>query len=163
MSVPISHYPTEVDGAVNAALLGAWSEPADEVVTPLGVVEHISRCRAVVTGSYHAAVFALAQGIPAVGLTGSAYYDAKFAGLADQFGGSGLWIVRLDQDELPARLGRRSTRRGSAPTRWARNYSNVRRVRSRAATGPIGDSASSWRRGRSAREAASGGVWHWAW
>jgi polysaccharide pyruvyl transferase WcaK-like protein len=106
LSVPISHYPTEADGTVNAALLGASSEPADEVVTPLGVVEHISRCRAVVTGSYHAAVFALAQGIPAVGLTVSAYYDAKFAGLADQFGGSGLWIVRLDQEELPARVGR---------------------------------------------------------
>jgi len=104
LSVPISHYPTETDGVVNAALLGASAEAADEVGTPLGIVERIGRCRLVVTGSYHAAVFALAQGIPAVGLTGSAYYDAKFVGLADQFGGSGLWIVSLDQTDLSARL-----------------------------------------------------------
>ena len=104
LSIPISHYPTEVDGAVNAALLGAAGETADEVGTPLDVIELVGRCRAVVTGSYHAAVFALAQGIPAVGLTMSAYYDAKFVGLANQFGESGLWIVRLDEADLPARL-----------------------------------------------------------
>jgi colanic acid/amylovoran biosynthesis protein len=104
LSVPISHHPTEIDGAVNAALLGALDGPPGEVGTPLGVVDLIGRCRAVVTGSYHAAVFALARGIPAVGLTGSAYYDAKFAGLADQFGGSGLWIVSLDETDLSAHL-----------------------------------------------------------
>jgi colanic acid/amylovoran biosynthesis protein len=104
LSIPISYYPTEVDGAVNAALLGTSGEPDDEVGTPLHIVERIGRCRAVVTGSYHAAVFALAQGIPAVGLTASAYYDAKFVGLADQFGGSGVWVVRLDDVDLSARL-----------------------------------------------------------
>jgi polysaccharide pyruvyl transferase WcaK-like protein len=104
LSVPISHHPTEVDAAVNAALLGASDGPAGEVGTPLGVVDLVGRCRAVVTGSYHAAVFALAQGIPAVGLTGSAYYDAKFVGLADQFGDSGLWIVSLDHTDLSGRL-----------------------------------------------------------
>lgn len=104
LSVPISYHPTEVDAAVNAALLGAPDGSAEEVGSPLGVVDLIGRCRAVVTGSYHAAVFALAQGIPAVGLTGSAYYDAKFVGLADQFGDSGLWIVSLDQSDLSVRL-----------------------------------------------------------
>jgi colanic acid/amylovoran biosynthesis protein len=104
LSIPISYYPTESDGAVNAALLGASGERDDEVGAPLQVVARIGRCRAVVTGSYHAAVFALAQGIPAVGLTASAYYDAKFVGLADQFGGSGFWIIRLDEVDLSARL-----------------------------------------------------------
>ena len=33
-----------------------------------------------VTGSYHAGVFALAQGIPVVGLLQSAYYEQKFIG-----------------------------------------------------------------------------------
>ncbi|MGH9559873.1 MAG: hypothetical protein ACRD3S_00330, partial [Terracidiphilus sp.] len=40
-----------------------------------------------VTGSYHAGVFALAQGIPVVGLIRSAYYEQKFKGLQAQFPG----------------------------------------------------------------------------
>ena len=54
-------------------------------------------------GAYHAAVFALAQGIPVVGLTTSLYYDDKFLGLADMFDG-GLEMVRLDTGLLPERL-----------------------------------------------------------
>ncbi len=46
----------------------------------------IADCRVVVTGSYHAAVFALSMGVPAVGLAASPYYLDKFLGLADQFG-----------------------------------------------------------------------------
>ena len=41
----------------------------------------------IVTGSYHAAVFGLAAGVPAVCITGSRYYDLKFQGLAAQFPG----------------------------------------------------------------------------
>jgi polysaccharide pyruvyl transferase WcaK-like protein len=50
------------------------------------VFECIQRCRLVVTGSYHAGVFALAQGVSVVGLAKSPYYVTKFLGLADQFG-----------------------------------------------------------------------------
>ena len=72
----------------------------------------------VVTGSYHAAVFALAQGIPAIGLTSSSYYDAKFYGLRDQFGGL-FDVVPLSGGDLAARLGaaidrRLAERRGEA-------------------------------------------------
>jgi polysaccharide pyruvyl transferase WcaK-like protein len=42
-------------------------------------------CRIVVAGSYHAAVFALAQGVPVVGVSASPYYEAKFGGLAELF------------------------------------------------------------------------------
>jgi polysaccharide pyruvyl transferase WcaK-like protein len=49
----------------------------------------VSRCRVVVTGSYHAGVFALAQGIPVVATAASRYYHDKFSGLADLFGGGG--------------------------------------------------------------------------
>ena len=38
------------------------------------------------TGAYHAAVFALSQGIPVVGISASDDYTAKFLGLEDQFG-----------------------------------------------------------------------------
>ena len=53
--------------------------------TPLKVIEQVGRCRIVVTGAYHAAVFALAQGIPAVCLARSQYSMDRFLGLADQF------------------------------------------------------------------------------
>jgi polysaccharide pyruvyl transferase WcaK-like protein len=76
------------------------------VVPPLGryvharaVAERVSRCRVLVTGAYHLAVFALSQGIPVVGLTSSAYYDDKFLGLADMFGG-GLRLVGLGEPDL---------------------------------------------------------------
>jgi hypothetical protein len=38
-----------------------------------------------------------------VALSTSRYYDDKFLGLADMFGG-GVWLVRLDSDDLSSRL-----------------------------------------------------------
>lgn len=63
----------------------------------------VGRCRVVVTGAYHVAVFALSQGIPVVGLSTSRYYDDKFDGLAAMFG-TGVELVRLDDDGLEDRL-----------------------------------------------------------
>jgi polysaccharide pyruvyl transferase WcaK-like protein len=48
-------------------------------------VEQAGRCRLVVTGAYHVAVFAMAQGIPAICLAKSAYFTDKLRGLADMF------------------------------------------------------------------------------
>lgn len=70
---------------------------------PEDVIAQISECRIVVTGSYHAAVFALAQGIPTVCLTNSTYYTHKFLGLADQFG-VGCAVLRLSDAEIGAKL-----------------------------------------------------------
>jgi colanic acid/amylovoran biosynthesis protein len=53
------------------------------------VIANIRRCRVVVTGSYHAAVFALSNGIPVVCVVGSHYYGTKFYGLVSQFGEAG--------------------------------------------------------------------------
>jgi polysaccharide pyruvyl transferase WcaK-like protein len=102
--IPISVHPREADAEVIASALASGAKAA-ETLTPLSVVELIGQCRLVVTGSYHAAVFALAQGIPAVGVTRSAYYDAKFVGLNDQFGGT-LGIVSLGQGNVERRLMR---------------------------------------------------------
>lgn len=74
--------------------------------TPGKVIEQVSHCRVVVTGSYHAGVFALAQGIPIVGLVKSDYYVGKFLGLADQFGGIGCEVVSLSDERLPEKLTR---------------------------------------------------------
>jgi colanic acid/amylovoran biosynthesis protein len=57
------------------------------IETPEDVIRQIGKCRVVVTGSYHAGVFALAQGVPVVGLVQSAYYEQKFAGLQERFPG----------------------------------------------------------------------------
>jgi len=86
----------EKDAEVAAKVLGHTS-----FVSPrIGVSDAIrlaSECRVVVTGSYHAAVFALGQGIPAVCLVGSGYYRNKFLGLASQFS-SGCLVVETNSE-----------------------------------------------------------------
>lgn len=67
--------------------------------TPEKVIDQIGRCRVVVSGAYHGAVFALAQGIPTVCLYKSSYSAAKFEGLAELFG-DGCRLVSLDQHDL---------------------------------------------------------------
>jgi polysaccharide pyruvyl transferase WcaK-like protein len=81
----------------------AARKPLGRFARPQDVAAQVGRCRVVVTGAYHAAVFALSQGIPVVALTSSAYYDDKFHGLAGMFG-TGLELVRLDEEDLGARL-----------------------------------------------------------
>jgi colanic acid/amylovoran biosynthesis protein len=84
-------------------LLGGAGDEAAALETPRQVIERIGGCRVMVTGSYHGAVFALAQGIPVVALARSRYYVDKMTGLAHQFG-LGCEIVGLDGSGAPARL-----------------------------------------------------------
>lgn len=77
--------------------------PLGRFVHPLAVARRVSTCRIVVTGAYHLAVFALSQGIPVVALSSTPYYDAKFVGLGDMFGG-GLELVDLNDPQLAQRL-----------------------------------------------------------
>jgi len=79
------------------------------VMTPLDVIQRIGRCRLVVTGSYHGAVFALGQGIPAIAIAKSPYYLGKFKGLQEQFGdGCELidWSNSVDREELVCAIQR---------------------------------------------------------
>jgi polysaccharide pyruvyl transferase WcaK-like protein len=103
--VPISAYPNERDDESIARALGL--PPGNTAVdepSPQATIRVVQRCRVVVTGSYHAGVFALAQGIAVIGLANSGYYTGKFEGLADQFDGH-CRVVRLDDPELAERLG----------------------------------------------------------
>lgn len=70
---------------------------------PVHAVRRVGRCRVLVTAAYHAGVFALSQGIPIVALSRSAYYDWKFNGLTDMFGG-GCEIVDLSAGDVAERL-----------------------------------------------------------
>ena len=69
-----------------------------DLSSPAELISASASCRAVVTGSYHAAVCALAQGVPAVCLSKSRYYDAKFAGLKALFPEACKVVSLVDHD-----------------------------------------------------------------
>jgi colanic acid/amylovoran biosynthesis protein len=79
------------------------SDGADSLDSPAMLIEQVAGCRIVVTGAYHAAVFALGQGIPVVCLANSEYYVAKFQGLADLYE-TGCTTIQLDQPDAGERL-----------------------------------------------------------
>jgi len=87
--VPIAFHAWANDHTTIRRLLQGFDEHSDGGITldtPMKVIRQVARCRIVVTGAYHAAVFAMSQGIPVVGLSASDDYTAKFLGLEDQFG-----------------------------------------------------------------------------
>ena len=102
---PIHFGHTAPDEPIARTLLGdrATVVPDPCPFDPMEVIRRVGRCRVVVTGSYHAAVFALAQGIPAITLVGSRYYDFKFRGLADLFGDA-IEVIALDDADAGERL-----------------------------------------------------------
>jgi Polysaccharide pyruvyl transferase len=64
----------------------------------------VAGCRVVLTSSYHAAVFALARGIPAVGISSTPYYDGKFGGLRELYGPWAVSVLTVNQAGWPGRL-----------------------------------------------------------
>ena len=93
--LPITRHRHAADAATLRALVtDGTSDGGVDLDTPQKLIEQASRCRMVVAGAYHAAVFALAQGIPAVCLAGSDYYRDKFDGLVDLFG-PGCRVVEI--------------------------------------------------------------------
>lgn len=108
IAIPISHSIHEQDDQVIHQVLKGQSKAAYtpwRFDAPKEIIKQISRCRIVVTGAFHPAVFALAQGIPAVGLAKSSMYVEKFQSLTDQFG-SACQIIALDDPSLQDKLTR---------------------------------------------------------
>lgn len=106
LPVPISQHPLDSDARTIRQILAGCDQAAegiDNLDTPRKVIEQVGRCRLVITGSYHAGVFALSQGLPIVGLAKSRYYADKFLGLANQFG-TGCEVVFLDNPQMPEQL-----------------------------------------------------------
>ena len=107
--VPISRVPGEADLDSIRLLIGDVAVPAMETNDEIeAAMRTVHGCRVVVTGSYHSAVFALANGVPAVGLAGSPYYADKFKGLSDLFG-DGCQTLMIDGPDLAGRLERTMT------------------------------------------------------
>lgn len=90
---------------------GVESDGGASLGSPEAVIRQVGRCRVVVTGSYHGAVFALSQGVPVVGLSRSNYYDTKFHGVADMFG-AGCTVLRTDRSDFTRAL------KGAIRTAW---------------------------------------------
>jgi colanic acid/amylovoran biosynthesis protein len=84
-------------------------ESARQVRTPDEGLARIARCRVVITGAYHNAVFALAMGIPVIGLARTPYYLSKLRGVARQFG-AGMTVLSLDEPDLGQQLARELAR-----------------------------------------------------
>jgi polysaccharide pyruvyl transferase WcaK-like protein len=106
LPVPIAFHAWANDHLTIQRLLQGFDDRSDgglTLDTPLKVIQQVGRCRIVITGAYHAAVFALSQGIPVVGLSASDDYTAKFLGLQDQFG-QGCETVNLGVSDTSQRL-----------------------------------------------------------
>lgn len=103
--LPISLYAPSDPDAIRK-LLELVDIPSDggvNIKTPEQLIRETQNCRVVVTGSYHAAVFAFAQGIPAVMLANTLHYITKMQGLADQFGGT---VIQISDPELDEKLAK---------------------------------------------------------
>jgi polysaccharide pyruvyl transferase WcaK-like protein len=82
--------PTVSDLALLRRVRPEGDPPATEIpATVPDALDALARCRLVVTGTYHAAVFAQCLGVPVVALAASDYYRQKMHGALDQFGGAG--------------------------------------------------------------------------
>lgn len=103
LPIPISTYEHESDLATAERLIGTPLSGGTEIHDLELAIRRASDCRVLVTGSYHAGLFALAQGVPVVGLARSGYYEDKLLGLAHQFG-DGVTVISLDAPDLEDRL-----------------------------------------------------------
>jgi colanic acid/amylovoran biosynthesis protein len=95
VALPVASSELDSDVAALAGWLPSDTDAAGDCSTVEALLDRVRQCRVVVTGSYHAGLFALAMGNPVVALSRSPYYDDKFLGLAHQFG-AGCQVLRLD-------------------------------------------------------------------
>lgn len=106
IGLPVSRYGLDSD---LSSIRSLWpgelpaGSIAEDLETPVALATAAGRCQAVVTGSYHAAVFALASGVPTVCLSNSDYYNAKFSGVAALFPAAAE-VVSLTGAHLQQRL-----------------------------------------------------------
>jgi polysaccharide pyruvyl transferase WcaK-like protein len=114
--IPISHGAIESDVASTASVLDG--APIDDLRiespgTPVELRDVVGSCAVMVTAAYHAAVFALAQGVPVVGVAATPYYRAKLGGLRALFGPAICQVLTLtdatDYEELSAAIARATT------------------------------------------------------
>src|SRR6516162_173095 len=118
--LPISHVPGEADIETIRYLTDVYDESFSDG-PPLGaldaVIRQVQKCRWLSRGSYHAGVFALANGIPTIGLAKSTYYIDKFMGLSALFA-PGCETVFLENRDFAQHLKDAITRLWNAAERF---------------------------------------------
>jgi len=102
-AVPISFHEGDSDFNSIQKLLGSEVFNVNELNTPEKVIKQAGKCRIIITGSYHAGVFGLSQGVSIIAVAASDYYRHKFKGLAKQFG-VGCTVVDRDASDFDAKL-----------------------------------------------------------
>jgi polysaccharide pyruvyl transferase WcaK-like protein len=106
VALPISHSAHELDPRLIREVLAGYKKVKMSrwrFESPLEIIKDTGQCRLVIAGTYHTAIFALSQGIPAIGLAKSVMYMDKFLGLVDQFG-PGCQVVYLDDPNMREKL-----------------------------------------------------------
>jgi len=104
LGIPISIHDADSDlKSLRALVEDKVVEDAVMLDTSMKVIEQAGLCRIVITGSYHAGVFALSQGVSVIGVAATDYYRYKFEGLVNQFG-VGCQIVDRDSPKFEAEL-----------------------------------------------------------
>ena len=68
------------------------------------LIHRTSRCRVMVSGTFHAAVFAVSQGIPVIALANSTEYQIKATGLTAEFGEDGCRVINLSDPKFVERF-----------------------------------------------------------
>ena len=106
MPIPIAFPPAFPDHVALQRVLKC-DVPDFEHVTLDRLVDAAGGCRVVISGTYHAAVFALAQGVPVIGIYANDYYRTKMSGLFDMYGWPEENLLSLLHDDFPAMLATR--------------------------------------------------------
>ena len=106
LAVPVMSHGSESDLLAIRTMIPEEYENAalEPILTAPDLPARAARCRAILTGSYHAAVFGLAQGVPIVAVTNSTYYDWKFGGLRDLYGADMVRLVGVARPGAGERL-----------------------------------------------------------
>lgn len=101
-NVPISFTKKNSDSQAIVTLFELGDEQAFPVdaldVLPKAIIRQAGKCRIVITASYHAAVFALSQGVQVIALIATPYYVSKFAGLSAMFPDGIIMIALYEKD-----------------------------------------------------------------
>ncbi len=106
VGLPISLSIHERDDLCTLQLMSGYNKiwmSRKKFQTPLSFIKNLQRCRLVVTGTFHGALLALAQGIPVICLVRTSLYANKFRGLADLFN-PGCEIVLLEDEYFREKL-----------------------------------------------------------
>jgi colanic acid/amylovoran biosynthesis protein len=97
VAIPISSYYQESDITQIDKILDGYDKRLSswrKFETPLTMIRKAGKCRVMVTGTYHGAIFALGQGIPVIGIAKSDEYFDKLSELSDEFS-PGVQVLRL--------------------------------------------------------------------